>query len=101
MSTALFGIIFCGPPGKFSTWIVTPDGKLMTRETVELLGLLAVHAGAADYRVFPLDDADLRRAVDLSISAHGTQCCVGVEDFAPFGEMLRPVDGIPASSPAD
>lgn len=49
-----YGIIFCGPPGKFSVWTLTPTGRLMDRETVELLGQAAVRYGAVDYRSFSL-----------------------------------------------
>ncbi|GEM_PF-5283427 len=50
-----YGLIFSGAPGQFSTWKAAPNGLVLDREQVELLGQIAVRSGASDYRVYPLD----------------------------------------------
>lgn len=92
--TQRFGIIFCGPPGHFSVWNVTPDGELMDREGVEVLGQMAIRAGAADYRIFPLDEQE-EFPDGVKAAARGFLDPHQVERFR---EMLRAAGGLPEQS---
>lgn len=85
-----YGVIFCGPPGKFSVWEVTPDGNLMDRATVEALGQMAVHAGAVDYRPFPLED------VDVTTFSRSSGRFLSTEDAVRYADIFRRYAGLPA-----
>jgi hypothetical protein len=89
-----FGVIFCGPPGQFSVWTLTPDGELLDRGAAELLGQLAVRAGAADYRTFRLQGADL--SSDLSTA---NPSFMGSESAARYEQLFVEARGVPAESP--
>jgi hypothetical protein len=63
------GVVFCGRPGQFSIWECALEGELMDREAAELIGRLAIAAGAADYRIFELEacaEASSRHFVDTA-----------------------------------
>lgn len=93
-----FGLIFVGPPGAFAVWLVTPDDRLLDREVAELIGQYAVRAGAADYRLFPLEGEQRERAIFQSSMAHGDP--MFVDESALFGlqELLNDCGGLPSAS---
>jgi len=87
-ATPAYGIIFVGPPGQFSVWTATPHGKLMDRETVERLGQMAALAGAADYRVFELDQSPTQAAHQFMTA----------EQIATYEPLLHESAGVPPDS---
>lgn len=89
-----YGVIFCGPPGQFSTWTITPDGQLMNRAAVEMLGQIAVRAGAVDYRTFPLDDTN---AIDHKMP---TEHFLSRDGAHRYTRLFTEGSGLPPSSPA-
>lgn len=86
-SPVAYGIIFVGPPGQFSIWEVTPGGERMSREGVEVLGQMALRAGAADYRVFELE---------LEGEARNASIFASPERLNRFEDLMRQTRGVPA-----
>jgi hypothetical protein len=84
-----YGIVFVGQPGQFSVWQLTPQGELMDRDAAERLGQMAALAGAADYRVFPLDPVQ---------SVGDRAGFVGMESLTHYDEILVASSGIPPST---
>jgi hypothetical protein len=93
-----FGIIFIGPPGFFAAWMVTPNNYLIDRESAELLGLYAVHAGASDYRTFPLEERQKAKAIRCSQEAHGQPCFITKEELTALQQILLDCGGLPFAS---
>ena len=81
--------MFCGPPGIFSVWESTPSGKLFDREVAELLGQMAVRAGAMDYRIYPL--ATEQAAVGLS----GEQRFIDPDELTCLRSVFISAGGVP------
>ena len=94
----LFGIIFCGPPGQFSVWTCTPNGHLMDRNHVEVVGQLAARSGATDYRIFELEEADTAKALDRSQATHGKPTYLSADQFSELEHLLLHSDGVPSTS---
>ncbi|HZT95910.1 MAG TPA: hypothetical protein VFB34_03635 [Chloroflexota bacterium] len=98
---APYGVVFCGVPGQFSVWTVAPGGRLLDRETVELLGQMAVRSGASDYRTFPLEQPSLDEAARLAPTAMENIWVSSGENLAQLLEHVRAHGGVPppAGSP--
>jgi hypothetical protein len=92
------GIVFCGQPGTFSVWTVAPNGMLMDREHVELVGQLAARAGATDYRVFELDISQLTKAMERSRGMHGETSYLSAHHFSYIESLLLASRGVPEES---
>jgi hypothetical protein len=70
----------------------------MAREAVEFLGLLAVRAGAADYRTFSLDGRQRSEAIAAMKNPEKTVATIA-DDVLQFAGLLNEACGVPGNSP--
>jgi hypothetical protein len=90
-----YGIVFCGPPGQFGIWTAAPEGLLMDREHVELLGQLAARCGASDYRVFELDSKQRVEAIKRSCAVNGQATFLAADQIGNLERILEASRGVP------
>ncbi len=93
--TKPYGLIFCGVPGQFSVWIAAPSGNLLDRDAVENLGQMATRSGASDYRPFPLEGADLDRALSANPGPLNEPVFVGEEEIRELARIVVAHEGLP------
>jgi hypothetical protein len=93
-----FGLIFVGPPGVFAVWLLTPDERLLDREAAERIGQLAIRAGAADYRPFPLEGEQRMWALNRSSAAHGSATFIDDDSVPGLQQFLTNCGGVPLDS---
>lgn len=77
-------------------WTQTPDGELMDRSVVERLGQMAIRAGAADYRVFPVEPED-SSAIPVGTAGEMGRVFAELGDVDRYRAVLESADGVPLS----